>query len=276
MNNFPDFLERGCNYMIRRYHGVRRYLHLYDSEEKRVLSYRDKYPGGKCFVIGNGPSLMIQDLERLRAAGSVCFASNKIYKVYPLTAWRPDYYACIDFPLFEQNKRELIDAIVCPTFLRRDFQKDVDAIAGKENKEPERIYYMTYGWRHSGKTVFYPQAANILSGGTVTFTLLELAWMIGFREIYLIGCDHYYRSFTGKTPHSRIIASESMNQDYAISDYISPGEEINVGDIAEMNYSYRMARDYAAKHGGQIYNATRGGYLDIFPRIDLDSVLNDH
>ena len=275
MNSLSVFIKRGCGYAVRRYHGVRRYLHLYDAEERRVLSYRNRYHDERCAVIGNGPSLTIQDLESLQSAGFVCFASNKIYKAYPLTDWRPDYYACIDWPLFDQNKQELLDAIVCPAFLRRDFQKDVNTIAGKEGRAFDLVHYMTYGWRHIGKTVFYPQAANILSGGTVTYTLLELAWMMGFREIYLIGCDHYYASFAGKTPHSRIIATDATNRDYAIPDYVSPGEEINVGDVREINYSYRMAREYAEKHGGHIYNATRGGHLDVFQRVDLDSVLKD-
>lgn len=276
MRSISEFLTRGAGYAVRRWHGVRRYLHIYDPEERRVLSYRDRYAGGTCFVIGNGPSLTVQDLENIRRAGIVCFASNKIYKLYRLTDWRPDYYACIDWRLFEQNKNELLDAIVCPSFLRREFDTSVRVWAQCGGRSTEQIHFMTYGWRHSGKTVFYPQAANILSGGTVTFTLMELAWMMGFRRIYLIGCDHHYESFAGETPHSAIVATEALNRDYAVPDYVLPGEEVGVGDFDEMNYSYESARRYAEKHGGEILNATRGGRLEIFKRADLDTVLGQY
>ena len=273
MMTVSEFLTRGTAYAARRWHGVRRYLHVYDPEERRVLSFRGRYANGTCFVVGNGPSLSVQDLENIRRAGGVCFASNKIYKIYPLTDWRPDYYACIDWRLFEQNRDELLDAVVCPSFFCREFLASARAWAHDNHKSIEQTYYMTYGWRHSGKTVFYPQAANILSGGTVTFTLMELAWMMGFRNIVLIGCDHYYGSFAGETPHSAIIATDALNRDYAVPDYVRPGEEVGVGDIEEMEYSYESARRYAEKHGGEIINATRGGRLEIFKREDLDVVL---
>lgn len=38
---------------------------------------------------------------------------------------------------------------------------------------------------------------------------------------------------------------------------------------------YRLLKKYADKHGIQIYNATRGGNLEIFPRVKLEDVLDD-
>ena len=36
---------------------------------------------------------------------------------------------------------------------------------------------------------------------------------------------------------------------------------------------YRLLKKYADKHGIKIYNATRGGNLEIFPRVKLEDVL---
>jgi hypothetical protein len=40
-----------------------------------------------------------------------------------------------------------------------------------------------------------------------------------------------------------------------------------------MEEAYKNARDYCDTHGIQIYNATRGGKLEVFERVALEDVL---
>jgi hypothetical protein len=40
-----------------------------------------------------------------------------------------------------------------------------------------------------------------------------------------------------------------------------------------MLYAYRVAKKYADKHHIRIYNATRGGHLDVFDRVSIAEVL---
>ena len=35
---------------------------------------------------------------------------------------------------------------------------------------------------------------------------------------------------------------------------------------------YKMAKEYCANHGMKIYNGTRGGKLEVFERVDFDSL----
>ena len=42
--------------------------------------------------------------------------------------------------------------------------------------------------------------------------------------------------------------------------------------IASMLKGYQMCKNYADTHGIKIYNATRGGMLEIFERVDFDSL----
>lgn len=37
-------------------------------------------------------------------------------------------------------------------------------------------------------------------------------------------------------------------------------------------WNYQAARRYAETHGIKIYNATRGGELEVFERVDFDSL----
>ena len=38
--------------------------------------------------------------------------------------------------------------------------------------------------------------------------------------------------------------------------------------------SYEAAEAYTKKHGIKIYNATRGGYLEVFERVNFDNLFN--
>ena len=253
---------------------LRRLLHIYSEEERDVLQYKDICSGEPCFIIGNGPSLRAEDLERITAEGFTCFASNKIYKIFELTDWRPDYYACIDEDVFYQNLSQILTQIKCPMFLHTRMQKAVKRYESVLQHKVEDVHYCRYRWRRNPR--FIPQVANTLSGGSVTFTLIELAWMMGYRDFYIIGCDHFYSSFQGVSAAQKSMTSSAdTNKDYFIKDYMKPGEVIRVGNIDRLTEGYILARDYIAKHGGRIRNATRGGYLEVFERVDLDALLAD-
>lgn len=38
---------------------------------------------------------------------------------------------------------------------------------------------------------------------------------------------------------------------------------------------FKVAKKYADEHGINIYNATRGGMLEVFPRVNLEDVVGD-
>lgn len=262
------FCYRAKRYLQRKLKLLCVKVHIYSSYEKRILKYQGKYQGERCFIIGNGPSLKVEDLDKLEQNGEYCFACNKIYKVYGKTKWRPDFYACTDSAVFGQNYVSILN--------QKGPQKFFSAglpFQNKIRKDPENIV-LNYATKDIQKTRFNPKATYIFSGGSVTYVLINLAWALGFREIYLIGCDHSYGFFAGKTQNSAISTAET-NQDYFMKNYMRPGEKINIGDLDRSSQGYTIAKNYIESHGGRIYNATRGGKLEVFERVDLDKILND-
>ena len=252
---------------------LRRALGIFSTDqEKDVLRFKDIYRDRACFIIGNGPSLRAEDLERIQAQGYVCFASNKIYKIYELTDWRPDYYGCIDEDVFNQNLQDILSKIQCPKFLHQRMRKSVRRYERVMQDPVTDVHYCRYRWREHPR--FFPQVANTLSGGSVTFTLMELAWMMGFREMYVIGCDHFYNAFQNLQEGQETLSSDqNTSNDYFIKNYMKPGEVIRVGKLDRLTGGYVIAKQYADRHGGSIKNATRGGYLEVFERVDLDQLL---
>jgi len=246
----------------------------YDEEQKEILKWKNRYLGQSCVVVGNGPSLSIEDLKALRKKGYFFFAGNKIYKIFKHHDWYPDFYACTDHLVFNQNFQDILKNIKCPIFLHYGFRQKVELKSVSGLTREKNIQYLKYFYRKN-VLKFYPDCRIILSGGSVTYVLISLAWMMGFRNIYLIGCDHNYGAFHGQRTGEAIDPGSRINQDYFATDYMKPGEVINVGDLEKATEGYRVARDYIESHGGHLYNATRGGKLEVLERVDLDELLEE-
>ena len=54
----------------------------------------------------------------------------------------------------------------------------------------------------------------------------------------------------------------------------SSGVKPNACRKTENLLAYQAAREYADRHGIKIYNATRGGKLEVFERVDFDSLFS--
>lgn len=243
----------------------------YSQNEKAVLQYKNTYEGKSCFVIGNGPSLKTSDLERIQEAGYVCFASNKIYKCFRQTNWRPDFYACTDSLVFLQNWEDIFNEVTCVKFLSYLFKWHISY----EYWKRENYHLIRYNSKYQAKE-FPEDVVRMASGGSVTYVLIALAWMMGFKTIYLIGCDHTYKFYETIEKTSGVAETTDIVQgDYFVKDYMKAGEKMCIGDMARVESGYKKAKEYIEKNGGHIYNATRGGVLEVFERKDLDEILEE-
>ena len=80
---------------------------------------------------------------------------------------------------------------------------------------------------------------------------------MGFKEIYLLGADCSYSD--GKKNH--------------FIDYMKYNSD-QFSDGSQMFEAYKVAKKYADKNNIKIYNATRGGKLEIFERVDFDQLFS--
>ena len=241
---------------IRRY----KYRKQFDFNKK----WMNIHKGEKCFVIGNGPSLSISDLEKISEQGYKCFAANKIFMFFNLSNWRPDYYAVCDTTLYNNYKKE-IDALPLVKFFPSDIYELMNNPLGKINL----FSRLPFQWREN-KPSFNPNLMGYFGeGGTITHHLLQLAVAMGFSEIYLIGIDFSFSWGIG--PDGK------YHEDPSIIDHFK--EDATKTDTMPNLYlnlqAYKAAKKYAESHGVKIYNATRGGKLNVFERVDIDRILNN-
>lgn len=247
---------------------------------ERIKEFIKKHDGKRCFIIGNGPSLKMEDLNRLKK--EVTFASNAIYTLYESTDWRPTYYCATD-PIFckemmseEENMKILMNgceaaftSILCEGMLYKD------------NPDMERLYYMRVldAISDDGYPLFSINCdKQVYKAATVTYAMLQLAVYMGFKEIYLLGMDFSYSVERHKD--NTVIKNNVSNHMYEMEEeekrfYELVKNRYGVNYIADVDLQlagYQVTKRYADTHGIKIFNATRGGKLEVFQRVDFDTL----
>ena len=226
---------------------------------KVIEKYHNLFQGKRCFIIGNGPSLRVEDLEKLK--GEITFGTHRIYKLFGNTSWRPSFYFAQDYKMIKESF-DSISAIPSK-------EKFIGMVSW--NKYP---YIRGATFANMILKSFYPEppefsddvSKEFYEGMTVTYMCLQFAVYMGFSEIYLLGVDHQYS--IEMNPDGTMKKTEGVQDHFANDDICT-----NVPQTYKSTLSYYAARKYADLHGVKIYNATRGGKLDAFEKIEFDKLM---
>lgn len=216
-------------------------------------------------VVGNGPSLRVQDLEALR--GIPAIASNKINLLYSKTDWRPTLYTVTDPLLMFKFPREHYDNI--PLTLSTD-------ACGNMARTDRRLLWRLI-WNDAGEEMYVKGSVElspmngIVEGATVTCPNIQLGIWAGAKVIYLIGCDHFYAAEEHKEG-VRKMTSEGVSNHFD-PNYRKPGEIVNSAPVDAMNRGYALIHRIAKKRGVRIINISRSSHLQEFERSTVEEAL---
>jgi hypothetical protein len=221
-----------------------------------IKDYKDKH-NGRCYILGNGPSLADVDLHNLDAP---TFGTNRIY----LADYTPDYYVCVN-PLVYEQFHEDIDEIETVKFLSKKFEN-------LALPELEYIYGSTFMLdTDTNQPGFYSPEESMWEGNTVTFVCLQLAYYMGFTEVILLGVDHDFGGY--KQPHLEAVAT-GPDENHFHPDYFSNGTRWNYPDLAGSEYAYMLAKIAFEQVGRTIINATNRTKLEVF-NVEPLNILTD-
>ena len=107
--------------------------------------------------------------------------------------------------------------------------------------------------------------------GTSTYSLIEFAFFLGCSEIYILGCDMSYAVNLNRD--GSITYNDSGKEHFYKTDEDSHvTNEAKPNPTWQMETAYEYIAEYAGEHGLKVYNATRGGKLECFERVDFDSL----
>jgi hypothetical protein len=220
--------------------------------------------GKPAWVIGNGPSLRMEDLTAI--SGEISIASNRIYLAYNQTDWRATYVTVADYLAWEKHGQEFLtkyEKIHLPTYLHR--------LAGDH---PKLAYWKAAQLSYQvsdGSVAFSTDPIRGFHGGnSVTYENLQFAAFLGCNPIYLLGCDHYYRG-DERAQVGKAKTVQHLNHFHP--EYQKLGEQTFPGAVDKMTMAFQIARKWSESSGVRIFNATRGGHLEVFERLDFDELI---
>lgn len=159
-----------------------------------------------------------------------------------------------------------------------DSIKDFEKIPGElfvgdsyHYERPERkIPGVQYYHCNHSDNIYYPNkplfsedfCLGFYEGYTVTYSFaLQFAIYLGAEKIYLLGCDNNYTDDpTDESNH--FIKNYYGNKKEKHRTFIPP--------LKETIKAFEAAKRYAQYGGVKIYNATRGGKLEVFERVEFE------
>ena len=228
----------------------------------RLSALKNIHKGRRAFIIGNGPSLKQTDLSKLK--NEISFGMNRIYLMFPELGFNTTYLSVVNDLVIEQTATDLA-TLQIPKFLcwrsRRFFSPD---LASQPDGLPTFLY-TTYDSPRFSSDV----RGRVWEGATVTYVTMQLAFHMGFDELILVGVDHNYTT-TGKP--NTTITSDGDDPNHFSSQYFGKGFHWQLPDLETSEIAYRMARQAYEKAGRRMLDATVGGKLTIFDKVNYDSL----
>jgi hypothetical protein len=249
-----------------------------------ISSFHRKYQGKRAFLIGNGPSLARTPLDQLQ--GEHTFAMNRIALLYDKVNWRPSFFVCTTTNVARAEWRKDILRTISlgiPSFV-------LDELKGYVEPHSNVIYI---NCTHGNEVVSYAPdewwsydvSQRVCKFGSSMLVALQIAVYMGFNPIYLIGCDLGFRRPSSKLSSNRLISKAlrrltgqqsilARDPNHFDPGYGTPGlapEKLDMNMLAAHNLALRATKQI----GVQIYNATLGGELEVYPRVELAHVFGE-
>lgn len=233
--------------------------------------------GRRCFVVGNGPSLKTQNLHALRDEIAIVTSSFHLHEA--ATIVRPGYWVMADPAIWSNPEKHFLPN------LRRVQEQGI----------PSRLFLPTGGLAYfesvnSGHLIdlhffHYDHGVGIEQpidfthgippfGQNVVIASLMLAFYMGCNPIYFIGCDHdFYRLTRDEYEKGGEIHHAHPGQNVPPPVNVMPWDDWQAA-MARMDWEYEQLKAYAGLWGFDVFNATRGGCLENFPRVEYESLFS--
>jgi hypothetical protein len=229
----------------------------WEASQAKIVAFRNRHAGQRCFIIGNGPSLQHTDLSRLRH--ETTFGLNRIYLMFPKLGFQTSYFVAVNTLVVEQCAND-IQALQMPRFITWRGRRWL--------KEASNIVYLDTDYTPP-ESFATDAAGRVFEGSTVTYVALQLAYHMGFDDVILVGVDH---NFETQGPANVTVVSQGEDRDHFSPEYFGKGFRWQLPDLEASERAYRLAKRAFEADGRRVRDATVGGKLTIFPKVDYDDL----
>jgi hypothetical protein len=229
-----------------------------------IQEWKNKYGGKRVFLVGNGPSLNDTNLDLIE--NELSFGMNRISLIYEQTKWRPTFFICtttnVRRPTWHADIMDTVNTGI-PTFAWSLLKQDIGDVSS--------VHFMSCSHGNKvvkeGKEVPADYWSDDISNrvckfGTSMLPAYQIAAYMGFKKIYLLGCDLGFRLKSRKS---------DKDPNHFDPKYGTPGatpSQLNSIMVA----AHKLAKKMCDERGIEVYNCTVGGNLELFPRVKLEDI----
>lgn len=224
----------------------------------KVRKLYNKYKGERCFIVGTGPSLKRTNFDLIK--NEVLIGVNTLYRGTERFRIKPKYWVVVDGKLFEKYYKDLLYVPDTTLFLGEYAGKRF--LANKKKYALDSIKPIIL--RHLGSVNIWQRFSKditkgVYSGGTVVVQALQIAFYLGFEEVYLLGCDCGF--------------GEDGSYRFENTQVANPRGKGIQGEWHYVFSAYEICKKAFEQEERKIYNSTVGGKLEVFERIKLEEAV---
>jgi hypothetical protein len=113
--------------------------------------------------------------------------------------------------------------------------------------------------------------------GTSMLVALQIAVYLGFKTIYIVGADLGFKDSLFQKILRRLHLhnfAERLDRNHFVPSYGTPGLSANALNH-NMIAAHNLALSAATQRRVNIFNATLGGNLEVYPRVNLADILKN-
>lgn len=230
---------------------------------------------GSCFLVCSGPSLASHDLSLLKKRGIFTCAVNNAAAIFHPTIWvsadDPGNFcdaiwkdpSILKFVPSDHEEKLLTERDGQETLIDSDIQvKEMPGVFGfSRNEEFNADTFLkeeTFNWGNHGATT---DTLGVKGSRSVMLIAVKLLYRLGFRKIYLLGCD---------------FKMEENSKNYAFpQDRSKSSVRGNNKTYHALNLRFAALLPYFARAGLEVYNCTPDSGLKAFPYLSYKDAVRE-
>lgn len=232
-----------------------------------IKKYRNLHRGQRCFIMGGGPSL--KEIDPTPLQREFTFGVNGSFLIFDWLGFQPTYYVVEDTLVYEDRWQDIKARVIdSDCFFPVQF-------ANPEFDRPNHHYFRAI--YELDEAAGFPRFSRnpsrvVWIGGTVTYVCMQLAYYMGFKEIYLVGMDHNYERPAHVESEGDVWQSHGTDPNHFHPDYFGAGYRWHDPKVWRMEIAYKKAKQVFENDGRRIFNATAGGKLEVFQRVNYSDL----
>lgn len=232
------------------------------SSKLSLTRLKNAHKGETCFIIANGPSINRVNMRLLK--NKFTLGMNRAYLMEEKWGFLPTYLVCINDLVLSQFSAD---------FANVKTQKILSWRNRECLRDAQDITYINCATSISDG-FSDDLTKSVYTGGTVTYACLQIAYHMGFENIYILGLDHSFKE-KGRPNKTETRTSET-DLNHFHPQYFPAGVKWQLPDLRRSEIAYEIARKRFEREGRSVVDLTVGGNCEAFQKTPITDVLGEN